>query len=224
MWVLDSELRNTLHSLSELSMSTTRKLDDIYYSILEKVSTLQNTIGSLQELSSLTKQLRHDFDDQSEGFKEDMQEQINGFGGFNIQKDRIDGLESRVKKSREEADRLSERLRTAQERIQVLEVREGEWQATVNRRFTIFWTTLGTIVALVIALTIFNLTSSAGGLSAMDAARINSSDIIESDGIPLSVQAALESEKQALSTSRPRVTSTALVLEEDPRLRIFDEL
>lgn len=205
-------------------MSTTRKLDDIYYSILEKVSTLKNIIGSLQELSSLTKQLRHDFDDRAEDLKDDMQEQINGFGGFNVQKDRIDGLESRVKKSREKADMLSDRLRAAQERIQVLEVREGEWQAMVNRRFTIFWTILGSIVALIIAISIFNLTSSAAGQSALDAARLNSSGITPSSGIPLSVKAILESDKQASSTSRPILTSTAVEMEEDPRLRIFDEL
>lgn len=116
-------------------MSTTRKLDDIYYSILEKASTLQNTISSLQELSSLTKQLHHDFDEQADELKEDLQDQINSFGGFNVQKERIDGLDGRVKKSREKADKLSSRLQAAQERIRVLEVREGEWQATVNRKY-----------------------------------------------------------------------------------------
>lgn len=123
-----------LQSLSELSMSTTRNLDDIYYSILEKASTLQNTINSLQELSLLTKQLHHDFDGRADELKEVGQEQINSFGGFNAQKERIDGLDSRVKTSREKADKLSSRLQAAQERIRVLEVREGEWQTTVNRK------------------------------------------------------------------------------------------
>lgn len=130
----NSELRTTLQSLSELSMSTTRNLDDIYYSILEKSSTLQNTINSLQELSLLTKQLHHDFDDRADELKEVWQEQINSFGGFNAQKERIDDLDGRIKTSREKADKLSSRLQAARERIGVLEVQEGEWQATVNRK------------------------------------------------------------------------------------------
>jgi uncharacterized coiled-coil DUF342 family protein len=134
MVALNSDLRTTLQSLSELSMSTTRDLDDIYYSILDKASTLHNTINNLQELSLLTRQLHHDFDGHADELKEVWQEQINSFSGFNAQKEKIDGLDGRVKASREKADKLSSRLQAAQERIRVLEVREGEWQATVNRK------------------------------------------------------------------------------------------
>lgn len=205
-------------------MSTTRKLDDIYYSILEKASTLQSTISNLQDLSSLTKQLRHDFDDSAGNLKDDVQEQINGFGGFNVQKERIDGLEGRVERSREKADKLSERLRAAQERIGLLESREGEWQTTVNRRFTIFWSVLGAVAALIIAASIFNATNSAAGQAAMNATKTNTSSIGPSSAIPLSVRAILESEKQFETHSKTLPTFAASELEEDPRLRIFDEL
>jgi len=224
MRLSNRELRTILQSLSELSMSTTRKLDDIYYSILEKVSILQSTVGSLQELSSLTRQLRHDFDDEAETLQDDMQEQINGFGGFNLQKSRIDSLESRIKGSREKADKLSERLQAAQERIHVLEVKEGEWQTTVNRRFTIFWTILGIIAALIVAITIFNFTNPAARQAAANATMPNSNTSSRPVSTPLAAIEISVSKQDTSSSLRQAFSSSISALEEDPRLRIFDEL
>jgi predicted RNase H-like nuclease (RuvC/YqgF family) len=128
-----SELRSSLHALSEHSMKTTRELDESYYSCLEKLSLLQSTISTLQELSSLTRQLHEGFQDESGELKTEIESQIEGFRGFHDQNERIDTLEMRVRSSKNKADELSARLEDARARVQTLEVREVEWQSAVSR-------------------------------------------------------------------------------------------
>jgi len=114
-------------------MKTTRDLDDGFYSCLEKLSVLQSTISTLQELSSLTRQLHNSFQGETGDLTTEMQERINNLGGFKAQHDRVDGLESRVMSSKDKAKRLSAKLEGARARVQTLEAQEAEWQATVTR-------------------------------------------------------------------------------------------
>jgi chromosome segregation ATPase len=114
-------------------MKTTRELDESYYSCLEKLSILQSTISTLQELSSLTRQLHEGFQDEAGNLKSEIETHIEGFGGFHDQNERIDGLEMRVRSSKQKADELSGRLEDARARVQTLEVREVEWQTAVSR-------------------------------------------------------------------------------------------
>jgi chromosome segregation ATPase len=129
-----SELRSNLQGLTELSMATTRRLDDIYYSILERVSQLHSTIDNLQQLSSLTRNLHHSFKQGSEELQTDLQDHVDGFGGFQSQKTKIDSLEARIKRSKDKAARLNDRLDAARKRIAALEVQEEIWQTTVTRK------------------------------------------------------------------------------------------
>jgi chaperonin cofactor prefoldin len=114
-------------------MKATRQLDDVFYSILEKVSVLQSTISNLQELSSLTGKLHEDFKSGAGSFESETQEQIDAFGGFHDPKQRIGSLEIRVKSSKVKADELSARLEAARARVQKLEAEESEYQATISR-------------------------------------------------------------------------------------------
>jgi DNA repair exonuclease SbcCD ATPase subunit len=114
-------------------MKTTRELDESYYSCLEKLSILQSTISTLQELSSLTRQLHEGFQEEAGDLKSDIETQIEGFAGFHDQNERIDGLEMRVRSNKKKADQLSARLEDARARVQTLEAREVEWQTTVSR-------------------------------------------------------------------------------------------
>jgi chromosome segregation ATPase len=127
-----SELRSTLHTLSEESMKTTRRLDDLYYDLLEKVSGLRSTINNLQELSGFTAQLHGQFKTETSRLTSDLQKQINGFKGFKTQQSKIDALDLRVKESKKKADGLSARLEAARERVSALEIREQEWQDSVS--------------------------------------------------------------------------------------------
>jgi DNA repair exonuclease SbcCD ATPase subunit len=115
-------------------MKTTRELDDSYYSCLEKLAVLQSTISTLQELSTLTRQLHEGFQGEAGDLKTEMESQIEAFGGFHDQNERIDGLEMRVKSSKTKADELSARLEDARARVETLEASEEEWQSTVSRK------------------------------------------------------------------------------------------
>lgn len=166
------ELRESLQALSDQSMKTTRQLDDVYYSILEKLSALQSTIFNLQELSSMTKNLHTEFQSETGTFEADMREQIEAFGGFENSKQRIGGFETRVKTSKAKADELSARLESARARVLALEAEEKQYQDMVSRmlvrfiltnqkltngkgRFRMMWIILGSIGAFIIALYTF---------------------------------------------------------------------
>src|ERR1700712_5283754 len=112
IWIY-SELHDALRNVADVSTETTRKLDDIYYSILEKMSHVQVTISSLQDLSNLTKSLCHGFDEDAIEIQRDVQDQLDAFGGFNTQKSRIESLEWRLKTSQDTTGSLTERLDAA---------------------------------------------------------------------------------------------------------------
>jgi DNA repair exonuclease SbcCD ATPase subunit len=128
-----SELRSSLQSLSDRSLKTSRRLDDTYYSILEKVSVLRQTIGSLQELSGLTKELHENFETDTTELVEEIQGQFEGFNDFKAQEEQVRELEDRVKAGKEKADALTARLATARERVAARAEADAEWEATTSR-------------------------------------------------------------------------------------------
>jgi DNA repair exonuclease SbcCD ATPase subunit len=128
-----SDLRASLQTLSEHSLKTSRSLDDTWYSILEKVSVLRQTIGSLQELSALTKELHENFQEDTRNLAEDVQGQFEGFRDFTKQQEQIDSLEQRIKAGRDKADTLAKRLNEARERIEARAKLEAEREARTTR-------------------------------------------------------------------------------------------
>ncbi|KAI9819565.1 MAG: hypothetical protein M1827_007015 [Pycnora praestabilis] len=153
--VRNEELRTTLSALSHLSTSTTRRLDNTYYSILGKVSTLHSTISSLQEISTLIISLYRDFLTKSEALESDVTRQINESADFDEQQDRIETLESRVKISRSKASDLGSRLEDVRSRVEGWERREGEWQAKTSRRLRMLWSCAACIILLSVAVCVF---------------------------------------------------------------------
>jgi hypothetical protein len=134
MW--NSELQAALHKLSEESMKTTRRLDDLYYTLLEKLSGLHTTINNMQELSGLTARLHGQFRTETSELTSDLQKQIDGFAGFKAQRGKIQDLDIRVKESKEKADGLSERLEAARKGVSALEKREKQYQDSISCGFT----------------------------------------------------------------------------------------
>jgi chromosome segregation ATPase len=126
-------LRTALKSLSDQSLKTSRRLDDTYYSILEKVSVLRQTIGSLQELSGLTKELHENFESDTTELVDDVQGQFDGFDNFDAQQQQILGLEDRIQVGKQKADSLTDRLAKAKERVDARAQAELEWE-TKNTR------------------------------------------------------------------------------------------
>jgi predicted RNase H-like nuclease (RuvC/YqgF family) len=127
------DLGTALQSLSDQSLKTSRRLDDTYYSILEKVSVLRQTIGSLQELAGLTEELHHNFESDTKELIEDITGQFGGFDNFDAQQQHITGLEKRIDAGKDKADALTDRLAKAKKRVDARAQTESAW-ATKNSR------------------------------------------------------------------------------------------
>jgi len=123
------DLRAALQTLSDQSLKTSRRLDDTYYSILEKVSVLRQTIGTLQELSGLTRELHENFESDTTELVEDVTGQVEAFDGFKTQQEQVISLEERIKAGKQRADALTARLDRAKERVDARAKSEAQWQA-----------------------------------------------------------------------------------------------
>ncbi|OCK81029.1 hypothetical protein K432DRAFT_416311 [Lepidopterella palustris CBS 459.81] len=223
--VREEELRSSLQAISEHSLKTTRRLDDTYYSILEKVSMLRATIGNLQELSNLTIELHDRFENDADELEGDIQGQIDAFNEFEVQQKQVDKLEMRIKGGNEKASALNERLEKARKRVEVREKIEAEWDSKMSRRLRVLWGILGTLALLFVAfLLLHQFQPSNGDATPNNSSRSSTSLNFTEVSVPHSVKEILSS-CQARKTSGltvPAVSSSSP--DDDPRLRIFDEL
>lgn len=112
-----SALRSSLQNLSDQSLKTSRRLDDTYYSLLERVAACRQTIGSLQELSNLTNELHHNFETDTQELAEDVEGQLEGFNNFETQQEQVTALERRIKAGKDKAEALNDRLAKARSRV-----------------------------------------------------------------------------------------------------------
>ncbi|KAF2277578.1 uncharacterized protein EI97DRAFT_457578 [Westerdykella ornata] len=151
----EEALLSLLHSLSDKSLKTSRRLDDTYYSILEKLSVLRQTIGSLQELSGLTKELHDTFLFDTNQLTNEIQGQIKNFGNFDAQDAQVKNLQERIQAGKEKADALMGRLAEARRRVKARAESDAEGEARTNRRFRTFWGMLGAIACVVFIIAIF---------------------------------------------------------------------
>jgi len=223
--VRETELRSSLQTLSEYSLNSTRRTDDTYYSILEKLSMLRATIGELQELSTLTKELHEDFLHDADELEEEITAQMDAFHDFEPQEQQIEVLEERVKVGREKARTLNIRLDDARKRVEIRERVEREWEAKISRRLRILWGILGTIALLFVLFVLvqqFRLShtrDTGPGFSTSKGIK----DLHEAQ-IPPSAKEVLSGFDAPRSSS---LTAPAMPLsppEDHPILRVFDEL
>lgn len=129
----DSALRSSLQTLNEQSMQTSRRLDDTYYSLLERIATCRQTIGSLQELSNLTNELHHSFETDTQELADDVNSQLDSFSIIKTQQEQISTLEQRIKAGKEKADALNERLADARSTVDKRMKLETELEARNTR-------------------------------------------------------------------------------------------
>jgi predicted nucleic acid-binding Zn-ribbon protein len=130
------EIWNVFQSVSDLSMETTKTLDNVYYSILEKLDTLRSTVSGMQKLADKTKTLGVEFDRDAKNVKSEVEQQLHVFEGFERPKQKIESLESRVKNSKERTEALTTRLQAARDRVKALENQEEEVQASITCKFS----------------------------------------------------------------------------------------
>jgi hypothetical protein len=218
------ELRNALVGLNTLSNNTTRRLDNSYYAVLEKLSSLQGTIASLKELARMTRDLNENFKSETEEVVKDAEAHLNEFRGFEEQKVRIEALQGRVEVGREQIKILDERVGVTRERVEGWERAEMEWKDKLRKRMRVIWILTSFCAAVVLALAAFQYTPARN--LGVDAARgLNSTNIIAEtpnfDRIKNEAGVLGKSIFDALEDIRQKEQEP---LEDDPRLRVFDEL
>lgn len=127
------QLRTSLQNLSDQSLKTSRRLDDTYYSLLERLAQCRQTINGLQELTNLTNELHQNFETDANELAEDVQAQLEGFNNFEQQQDQVSALESRIKAGKEKAEALNGRLEEAKRRVDARAKSEAELEARNTR-------------------------------------------------------------------------------------------
>ncbi|KAK7755277.1 hypothetical protein SLS62_002782 [Diatrype stigma] len=144
-------LSEALMDLGQFSTTTTRRLDDTYYAVLEKLGMLQSTIISLKELADNSQDLNEVFKAESREVTADIGSQLDAFGQFDDQQKLIEDLQGRIQAGREKVQALSERVGIVQKRIEGWGLADKEWQERTRKRLKVIWLimlTLGCIVTL----------------------------------------------------------------------------
>ncbi|KAI1500083.1 hypothetical protein F5X99DRAFT_387597 [Biscogniauxia marginata] len=132
-------LQNSLAELSTFSNATMRRLDDTYYSVLERLSMLQSTIVAIKDLASMSQDVNESFSEESNGLVSEIESQINSVDQFDDQQKRIQVLQDRIYAGREKAQALSRRVDVVRERIEGWERADREWQERTRKRLKVLW-------------------------------------------------------------------------------------
>ncbi|KAL3427620.1 hypothetical protein PVAG01_01129 [Phlyctema vagabunda] len=221
-----AELRNMLMNLNDVSNTTTRRLDTTYYAVLEKLSALQNTIQNLKELSLMARRLDEDFQTESADLIKDVNTQLDSLNNFNEQHRSIEDLDTRVTKGRAKIKTLAERVDIVRKRVEGWERGEVAWQERTRKRLRLLWIIMSIIATILIVLIVFQYTPARtqgpgvmhGFNSSMLAGRVPSVEQLQDEAWNLKRSTAdgLETLRNKIQEDQP--------LEDDPRLRLFDEL
>ncbi|KAK4162120.1 hypothetical protein QBC43DRAFT_322386 [Cladorrhinum sp. PSN259] len=148
-----SGLQRSLFELETFAGSTTSRLNDTYYSVLEKLGTLQNTISALKELAELSSQINTNFITEADGLVDDFSSQLDALGHFEDQQERIVSLQLRIHRGRENIKSLSERVDIVRERIENWERADREWQEKTRKRLKAVWVI--SIIAVLLLILLF---------------------------------------------------------------------
>jgi hypothetical protein len=147
----EEDLRDSLKSVEEVGMSSTRQLDDTYYAILEKASILRSTVASLQNLADESKRMHETFIEDTKKLEQDTKNNMQSFGDFQQQDKSINVLVARLEESRNRTNELNDRLESARLRVEAYEAQENDKLARRRTRLNIMWATLIGIVLFVAA-------------------------------------------------------------------------
>jgi hypothetical protein len=147
-----SGLKKSLVDLDAFSVATTRRLDDTYYGILEKLGTLQSTIISIKELAGMSQETSQVFKADSQGLVAEIESQLDAFGKFDEQQKRIESLQSRIYAGREKVEKLSGRVDIVRERVEGWERADREWQERTRKRLKVVWIITSTVALAMVLL------------------------------------------------------------------------
>lgn len=217
--------RKSLHDLRILSNTTTSRLDNTYYSVLEKLSLLQASIASLKELSLIARQLNEDFDEDSQAVAREIQDQIKAFGDFQVPQTKIEALQARIQTGREKVNKLGARVEVIRKRAEGWAKVEDQWQEKTRKRIKLFWALSAIALVVLVGLLILQYTPARspgpGIIDGLNANGIKAGMLDLERGL---VNESLTIETQVSNVLEGLRKTPDDSLEDDPRLKVFDEL
>ncbi|KAI5208997.1 hypothetical protein E4T39_01113 [Aureobasidium subglaciale] len=144
-----------LNAVSRDAHTATRKLDDTYYALLQKLGLLRATIASFQDLHSCLDDTTKDFATRSDSLVKDITGQIDAFGDMAQQDENIHQLVKRLHKAKERAESYESRLESCRLRLEQWEKTEQEVNKRNNRTWAVALTALTTFVIFVLVIVLW---------------------------------------------------------------------
>ncbi|KAG6112857.1 hypothetical protein E4U13_004095 [Claviceps humidiphila] len=227
-------LKQSLLDLNSFSTTMTKRLDDTYYSVLERMSTLERTITSLQGLAQTSHDICNTFDKQARDLESDIIRQLSAAGRFDEKQARIAGLQKRIHEARDKIAALASRVDEVQRAVERWEQADKRWQERTRKRLKIIWSATTVFALIVLALVIGVKYASGGNESDSDSGSGIGSSGVGGGGVGEAV-ASVRDWQMGMSPNVPpwlsarRNESAGKVLWKTPvrdaeRLRAFDEL
>ncbi|KAG5945087.1 hypothetical protein E4U53_006762 [Claviceps sorghi] len=147
-------LKHSLMELNSFSTTMTKRLDDTYYSVLERMSTLANTVAVLRDLARASRDICETFDKDTRDLESDIIRQLSTAGQFEEKQRRIAALQKRICESRDKIAALASRVDAVQKSVERWEQADKRWQERTRKRLKIIWSATMVLVLLVIAFVI----------------------------------------------------------------------
>lgn len=116
-----------------------RRLDDTYYAVLEKLSTLQSTLVAMKELACMSQETNEVFSKDAKDLVTEVEAQLDSFGQFDEQEERIEALKGRILTGRQKVQSLSERMDRVHARVENWEKADRDWQERTRKRLRVVW-------------------------------------------------------------------------------------
>ncbi|KAF7549561.1 hypothetical protein G7Z17_g6308 [Cylindrodendrum hubeiense] len=148
-------LKHSLVDLSTFSTSASRRLDDTYYAVLEKMSTLQHTVAALKDLAETSRNIHTDFDKDSKEIENDITSQIDSMGQFEEQEASIESLQTRIQGGRAKIRSLSDRVDVVRRRVEGWERLDKDSQEKTRRRLKAIWICMSVVISAMILIYFF---------------------------------------------------------------------
>ncbi|KAK8872873.1 hypothetical protein PGQ11_003387 [Apiospora arundinis] len=143
-------LKKSLTDLNTFSTDTMRRLDDTYYAVLEKLSTLQSTLVAMKELACMSQETKDVFRKDAQELVTEVGTQLDSFGQFDEQEERIEALKSRILTGRQKVQSLSERMDRVLTRVENWDKADKDWQERTRRRLRVVWIITSVLLFVVV--------------------------------------------------------------------------
>lgn len=208
--------------LHSFSTDASRRLDQTYYAVLEKMSALQNTISALSDLAENSREIYRTFEKDSRGLETDITKQLDALGHFDEQQSKVEGLQTRINEGRARVQALSTRVDAVRERVESWERADQSWQERTRRRLKYIWMVVTIVTLVVTALFLaFRYGTSESPLAALDEIVASAADI-PGRGRPDGFGATPPVHEELGSPLQEPLFSSPV--RNDDRLRVLDEL